>query len=44
MQTSIDNTVNDLHHDINFEKRVKNKNKFLIKQNIHFIFYTKIYF
>ena len=30
-QTSVDNTVNDLHYVINFENCVKDKNSFFIK-------------
>ena len=30
-QTSVDNTVNDLHHEIDFENCVKEKNNFFIK-------------
>ena len=42
-QTSVDNTVNDLHYEIKFENCVKDKNNF-IKQNIAFLSWTKIYF
>ena len=44
IQTSVDNTVNDLRYEIKFENRVKDKNKFFIKQNIAFLFQAKIYF
>ena len=44
IQTSVDNTVNDLRYEIKFENRVKDKNNFFIKQNIAFLFQTKIYF
>ena len=37
IQTSVDNTVN-------VENCVKDKNNFFIKQNISFLFKTKIYF
>ena len=30
-QTSVDNTVNDLHYEIKFENRVEDKNNFFIK-------------
>ena len=30
-QTSVDNTVNDLHYEIKFENYVKDKNNFFIK-------------
>ena len=38
MQTSVDNTVHDLHYEIKFENRVKDKNNFFIIQNISFLF------
>ena len=38
MQTSVDNTVNNLHHEIKLENRIKNKNNFSIKENISFLF------
>ena len=31
IQTSVDNTVNDLCYETNFENRVKDKNYFFIK-------------
>ena len=31
IQTSVDNTVNDLHYEIKFEDRVNHKNSFFIK-------------
>ena len=31
VERSVDNTVNDLHYQIKFENRVKNKNNFFIK-------------
>ena len=34
IQTSMDNTVNDLRYEIKFENRVKDKNKCFIKRNI----------
>ena len=43
-QTSVDNTVNDLHYEIKFENCVKDKNNFFIKRNIAFLSWTKIYF
>ena len=44
IQTSVDNIVNDLRYEIKFENCVKDKNNFLIKGNISFLFKTKIYF
>ena len=44
MQTSVDNIVNDLRYEIKFENCVKDKNNFFIKQNINFLFKSKIYF
>ena len=38
MQTSVDNTVNDLRYENKFENRVKDKNNFFIKRNIAFLF------
>ena len=40
----MDNTVNDLDYEIKFENCVKDKINFFIKQNIAFLFYTKINF
>ena len=40
MQTSVDDTVNDLRSKIKFENRVKDKNKFFIKRK-NFLFLTK---
>ena len=37
-QTSVDNTLNDLHYEIKFENCVKDKNNFFIKRNIAFLF------
>ena len=37
IQTSVDNTVNDLRYEIKVENRVKDKNNFFIKQNIDFL-------
>ena len=34
IHTFVNNTVNDLHSEIKFENRVKDKNEFLIKRNI----------
>ena len=42
-ETSVDNTVNDLHYEIKFENCVKDKNNFFIKRNIAFLSWTKIY-
>ena len=44
IQTSVDNTINYLNYEIKFENCVKEKNNFFIKQNIYFLFKTKIYF
>ena len=44
IQTSVDNTVNDLRYEIKFENCVKDKNNFFIKWNISFRFKTKMYF
>ena len=44
IQTSVDNTVNDLRYEIKFENCVKNENNFVIKWNISFLFKAKIYF
>ena len=44
IQTSVDNTVNDLRYEIKFENCVKDKNNFFIKRNIAFLSWTKIYF
>ena len=44
IQTSVDNTVNDLRYEIKFENCLKVKNNFFIKRNIVFLFSTKIYF
>ena len=43
-QTSVDNTVNDLHYEIKFEKCVKVKNNFFIEGKIAFLSWIKIYF
>ena len=43
-QTSVDNTVNDLHYETKFENCVKDKNNFFIKRNIALLCWTKIYF
>ena len=43
-QTSVDNTVKDLHYEIKFENRVKDKNNFFVKRNIAYLFKTKVYF
>ena len=34
IQTSVDNTVNDLRYEINFENCVKDENNFFIMWNI----------
>ena len=41
MQTSLDNTLNDLRHEIKFENCVKHKNNFLVGQNISLLFLSK---
>ena len=38
IQTSVDNTVNDLRYEIKFENCVKDKNSFFIKQTIVSLF------
>ena len=43
IQKSVDNTVNDLCHEIKFENLVKNKNNFFTKQNIFLLFFKKIH-
>ena len=43
MQTSVDNTVNDLRYENKFENRVKDKNNFFIKRKIAFLFFFKKY-
>ena len=35
-QASVNNTVNNLRYEINFENCAKDKNNFFIKQNIAF--------
>ena len=44
MQTSVDNTVKGLRYEIKFENCVKDKNNFLIKENISFLYKINIYF
>ena len=34
IQTSVDNTVNDLRYEIKFENRVKDKNNFLLSEKL----------
>ena len=41
MQTSVDNTVNDLRYENKFENHVKEKNNLFIKRNIAFLFSIK---
>ena len=43
IQISVDNTVNDLHHEIRSKNRVKDKNDFFYWGK-HGFFKTKIYF
>ena len=38
IQTSVDNTVNDLRYEIKFENCVKGKNNFFITRHIAFHF------
>ena len=38
IQTSADNTANDLRYEIKFENCGKNRNNFFIKRNIAFLF------
>ena len=38
IQTSMDNTVNDLNYEFKFKNRVQDKINFLIKRNIAFLF------
>ena len=40
IQTSVDNTVNDLRYEIKFENYVKDKSNFFIKRNISVIFFA----
>ena len=44
IQTSVDNTVNDVRYKIKFENCVKDKNNIFIKRNIAFLSCTKTYF
>ena len=47
IQTSVDNTVNDLGYENKFENRVKDKNNFLLSETVLFFFFFKknyIYF
>ena len=44
IQTSVDNTVNDLRYEIKFENCVKDKNNFFIKGKIAFFSWTKIFY
>ena len=37
-QTCVDNTVNDLRHEIKFENCVKDKDNFFIKLKIAFLY------
>ena len=37
VETSVDNTVNDLHYEIKFENCVKDKSNFFIMRNIAFL-------
>ena len=37
IQTSVNNTGNDLRHEIKFENCEKNKNNFFIEKNIFFL-------
>ena len=42
-QTSMNNTVNDLHYEVKFENSVKDKNNFFIRRNIAFFFLEQKY-
>ena len=44
MQTSLDNTLNDLRHEIKFENCVKHKNNFLVGQKHFSSFFKQKYF
>ena len=44
IQTSVDNTVNDLRYEIKFKNCVKDRNNIFIKRNFAFLFFTKVYF
>ena len=44
IQTSVDNTVNDLRYEIKFKNCVKGRNNIFIKRNFAFLFFTKVYF
>ena len=44
IQTSVDNTVNDLRYEIKFENCLNDKNDFFIQQNISFLFLKNTYF
>ena len=41
IQTSVDNTVNDLGYENKFENRVKDKNNFLLNETLLFFFLKK---
>ena len=43
IQTSVDNTVNDLSYEIKFENGVKDVNNLFVKRNNPFLFQTKKY-
>ena len=42
IQTSVDNTVNDLRYEIKFENCMKDKTNIFIKRNISFFFNIKV--
>ena len=44
IQTSVDNTVNDLRYEINFKIVLKTKIAFLLTKTLLFIFKTILYF
>ena len=43
-QTYVDNTVNDLRYEIEYENCVKDKSNFFSKSNIAFLSWANIYF
>ena len=41
IETSVDNKVNDLRYEINFQNRVKDKKSFLLNETLLFFFKQK---
>ena len=41
IQTSVDNTVNDLRYEVKLQNHVKYKNNFFVKRNISILFVSK---